>query len=47
MKIHASGEDYLEAVLMYRKWYALLILPDTWLELLHIPFQLKYIAADL
>ena len=33
MKIHASGEDYLEAVLILQKsraWSAPLILPGTW-----------------
>ena len=36
MKIHASGEDYLEAVLILQKkqgskaWFVLLILPGTW-----------------
>lgn len=33
MKLYASGEDYLEAILMLQKkmvWYVLLTLPDTW-----------------
>lgn len=33
MKIYASGEDYLEAVLVLQKekaWFAPLTLPDTW-----------------
>ena len=33
MKIYASGEDYLEAVLVLQKkksWFVPLILPGTW-----------------
>lgn len=33
MKLYASGEDYLEAILMLQKkmvWYVLLTLPGTW-----------------